>query len=53
VTDTRLARFVGTPGPLAAVDASLNTNRSFAIDHSRERFLVSATSSGFLKQAAE
>ena len=53
VTDTQLDRFVGTPGPLAAVGEFLETNQSFAIDRSRERFMVSATFSGFLKRTGE
>lgn len=50
VSDTHLDHFFGAPGPLEAVRAFLKTNSDFTQDRSRERYLISANFSGWLKK---
>jgi cephalosporin hydroxylase len=40
----------GKEGPWEAVEEFMKTNNNFAIDHSRERFLLTANPSGFLRR---
>ena len=39
-------------GPLAAVDAFLSETAAFAVDHERERYLLTYNPRGFLKRVA-
>jgi cephalosporin hydroxylase len=46
----RIYSHEGKEGPWEAVEEFLSTNKSFIIDKSRERFLLTANPSGFLKR---
>lgn len=46
----RIYSHEGREGPWEAVEEFLSTNKSFIIDKSRERFLLTANPSGFLKR---
>jgi cephalosporin hydroxylase len=45
----RIYSHEGTEGPWEAVQEFIAANKNFVIDHSRERFLLTANPSGFLK----
>jgi cephalosporin hydroxylase len=46
----RIYTHEGREGPWEAVEEFLSTNKNFIIDNSRERFLLTANPSGFLKR---